>query len=367
MSKWFKAIGLMSGTSMDGIDVALLETDGADGVRRIGGRSYAYDEAFRARLRAGLGDALGMVARDERPGELAALESDLTERHAAAVSRFCEDSGVDLASVEVIGFHGQTVLHRPEAGLTVQLGDGRLLAEETGRPVVFDMRAADVAAGGQGAPMAPVYHRAMVGGGSEGVPAAVLNIGGVANVTFVGSGGDLLAFDTGPGNALLDDWVAAKGGGFDEDGRVSGAGTADLTVMAGLLQQNFFVEPPPKSLDRNAFTVSGLEGLSVEDGAATLAAFTVEAVGLAARWFPEPVERWIVCGGGRRNRTIMAGLNARLKAAAVTAEDVGFDGDLVEAEAWAYLAVRSRLGLALTFPGTTGVAEEMTGGVLVGA
>lgn len=361
MSKLIRSIGLMSGTSIDGIDVALIETDGMDVIRRLGGRSYAYGQEFRARLKAGLGDAAAIVERTERPGDLARLEHDLTLLHAEAVAQFRDDAGIGHLEIEIVGFHGQTVLHRPDAALTVQLGDGALLAERTGIPVVFDMRAADVAAGGQGAPLAPAYHRAMAAG-YEGAT-AVLNIGGVANVTFIGADGMLMAFDTGPGNALLDDWIAGRStGAFDRDGAVSAAGRADEAIVAAWLSRPFFQNPPPKSLDRNSFDIDEIQDKSLEDGAATLAAFTTAAVALAGRWLPTLPRRWIVTGGGRRNPTIMRELGRRLGAPVMAAEDAGFDGDLVEAEAWAYLAVRSLRGLALSYPGTTGVPQPLTGG-----
>lgn len=360
-AKLMRAIGLMSGTSMDGIDVALIETDGQAFVRRLGFVSVAYDDAFRERLRQGLRDATGITMRTARPGILARLERELTERHAAAVTGFLQTIKLGADDIDLIAFHGQTVLHRPEAGLTVQIGDGARLAELTGIDVVYDLRAADVAGGGQGAPLAPVYHRAMVAQ-FEGEATAVLNIGGVANVTFIGPGESLLAFDTGPGNALLDDWVREHTeAAYDVDGRTSASGKVDSDVISAWMQHEYFQLAPPKSLDRNAFDMRAVSGFSLEDGAATLAAFTVESVVHAARYAEEMPARWIVCGGGRRNATLMAGLRSRLPEV-MAAEDAEFDGDAIEAEAWAYLGVRSRLELPTTFPGTTGVARAMTGG-----
>ncbi len=367
-SSMMRAIGLMSGTSMDGIDVAMIETDGSDVVKRAGFASTAYDEPFRGRLRQALQDAASIGSREVRPGCLGDVERELTERHAAAVAEFLSGHGLVATDIDVVAFHGQTVLHRPDQGLTVQIGDGSLLAQSTRIDVVYDLRAADVAAGGQGAPLAPAYHRAMVeqlGDLFGQAPMAVLNIGGVANVTFVAEDGGLIAFDTGPGNALIDDFVFSRtGDGFDTDGRISGAGTVDAAILVELMSNGYFAEPPPKSLDRNDFAAGRLGALSAEDGAATLAAFTVESIAASERHALEVPVRWIVCGGGRRNPTIMAGLRERLTGSVMTAEDVGFDGDAIEAEAWAYLGVRSLKGAPLTFPGTTGVMREMTGGVV---
>jgi anhydro-N-acetylmuramic acid kinase len=360
-----RALGLMSGTSLDGVDVALIETDGENDVRRGPSMTIAYDRDARKRLASALAEARGLTERKARPASLAAIEREITERHADAIDAFIVKHAIKASEIDVIGFHGQTVLHRPEAGLTVQLGLGSLLADRTGRPVVFDMRAADVAAGGQGAPLAPVYHRALANALPER-PVAVVNIGGVANVTWIGRDGRLIAFDAGPGNALIDDWMLKKlGEARDEDGRAALAGKVHDDVVRFYLNHSFFAAPPPKSLDRNAFFWDLIEGMSVEDGAATLAAFTAGAVARAREHMPEEPELWVVSGGGRRNRAIMTMIAGLVEHAVVPAEAAGFDGDSIEAEAWAYMAVRCVKGLPITFPGTTGVAREMTGGVLV--
>ena len=367
MSKIRRALGLMSGTSMDGIDLALIETDGDGHVRRLGSGSVAYDEAFRARLRQALADARGLTRREDRPGCLADVERELTEQHAEAALRFLGDRMLQPSAVDVIGFHGQTVLHRPEIGLTAQLGDGRLLASRTDIDVVYDMRAADCAAAGEGAPLVPVYHRALVARMPER-PIAVLNVGGVANVTWIGRDGTMIAFDTGPGNALIDDWMLRHtGSALDPDGAIAGGGTVNEAVLHALVMHPYFAKPVPKSLDRNTFLPELAHGLSPADGAATLTAFTAEAAIKAREHMPEEPKLWVVCGGGRRNRTLMGMLAARVENAVVPAEALGLDGDTLEAEAWAYLAVRSLDGLPITFPGTTGVREPMTGGVLARA
>lgn len=363
----WRALGLMSGTSMDGIDVAVIETDGEAVVARGHTATYPYSDSFREKLRQGLFEVAGLRQRDERPGRLKLLEQYLTELHAEAVSHYLADHHIDPLSIDVIGFHGQTVLHRPEKGLTVQLGDGALLSRLAGRPVVYDLRAADVAAGGQGAPLAPAYHRALAAG-IDVRPLAILNLGGVANVTWIGRDGTLIAFDTGPASAMIDDWVHSRTGKpFDEDGKLAGAGKVHEDILADLLSHPYFVEPPPKSLDRNAFSLSRLAHLSTEDGAATLTAFSAAAIVRARKHFPEQPALWIVAGGGRRNATLMSMIATRLMATVLPAEEFGLDGDAVEAEAWAFLAVRSRLGLPITFPGTTGVPQPLSGGVLAGA
>jgi anhydro-N-acetylmuramic acid kinase len=359
------ALGLMSGTSLDGIDVALIETDG-ERIARFGPAGYRpYAEGERDLLRHALADATGLSDRAARPGVLAEAEMLVTQAHADAVEDFLRTHGLDRSKIAVIGFHGQTVLHRPEQGLTVQIGDGAALARRTGVPVVFDLRAADVAAGGQGAPLVPVFHRALVENLQRPRPVAVLNIGGVANVSYV-DGDDLIACDTGPGNALVDDFMMAKSGApYDRDGAAAARGRIDEAWVAGALAHPYFVMPPPKSLDRNAFASLDASGLSLEDGAATLTAFTAAALAAVVPLLPRSPRSWIVAGGGARNPSMMRMLGERLAPATVeAAQTFGWSSDAIEAQAFAFLAVRSLNGLPITFPGTTGAPQPMTGGIL---
>jgi anhydro-N-acetylmuramic acid kinase len=361
MSKIYTSIGLMSGTSLDGIDVALIKTDGESFVERGPNMTCSYSPEQEARLRQALKDAFSLTDRAERPGSLATVEEELTHWHVGALEKFFESTAFDNSMIDVIGFHGQTVLHRPEQKLTVQLGLGQIIADTFLTPVVYDMRANDVASGGQGAPLVPAYHRAL----AKNAPVAFVNIGGVANVTYVGAEGELLAFDTGPGNALINDWIHKHTGAIrDEGGKIAMCGKISDLHLHQTLQHNFFSQQPPKSLDRNSFSAFNFDDLTLEDGAATLTAFTVRSIGAASNWFPSPVKSWIICGGGRHNAAIMQGLRASLKNVQ-SAEDVNLNGDSMEAEAWAYLAVRSLRGLPITFPGTTGVPNEMTGGLIV--
>jgi anhydro-N-acetylmuramic acid kinase len=364
MTKVLRAIGLMSGTSLDGIDIALIETDGRDRVKRLAAHTVAYDEPFRERLRAALTAAKTLTCRSATPGLLQEVEREITQRHADATLKFMGDRMLQPAAIDVIGFHGQTVLHKPQERLTVQLGDGPLLARLTGIDVVYDLRAADVEAGGQGAPLAPAYHRALSARLPER-PCAFLNLGGVANVTWIGRNGQLIAFDTGPGNALIDDWCLKHTGlPRDEGGKLALSGRLDEDALIALLTHPYFSALPPKSLDRDAFSAAPVARLAAADGAATLTAFTAEAVKRALAVVPEPPAYWVVCGGGRHNRALMLALAERLEAVVAPVEAVGLDGDAMEAEAWAYLAVRSLDCLPVSFPGTTGVAHPQTGGVL---
>jgi anhydro-N-acetylmuramic acid kinase len=367
-----RAIGLMSGTSMDGIDVALIETDGEAAVARGPSAEYAYDAAFKRQIAAVLDEAKEISRRSERPGSLLALEKEITERHADAVLRFMLEYGIATEGVDAIGFHGQTVLHRPKAGFTVQLGDGALLARQTGIAVVYDMRANDMAHGGQGAPLVPAYHAALAAGLDPALtrnrPVCFVNIGGISNITYVRRDHPPIAFDTGPGNALIDQWVERHAGiPFDDGGRIAAEGGIHAELVDAYLADPFFGKKPPKSLDRSDFDLDLVEGLELSDGARTLARVTAEAIMAAARHLPAGPGLWIICGGGRKNAAVMsdlADLAAHQASRVVSAEECGLNGGSMEAEAWAYLAVRSLKGLALTFPETTGVREAVTGGVL---
>ena len=362
------AIGLMSGTSQDGVDVASIETDG-EVIARFGPTAYRpYGRDERTLLRRATAAAANLTERLERPAIVAQAEALVNAAHAEAVETFLAANGVTPADVAVIGFHGQTVLHRPERGLTIQLGDGAKLAARLGIAVVSDFRAADVAAGGQGAPLAPVFHRALLRQLGREPPVAVLNVGGVANVTYI-DGDELIACDTGPGNALLDDFVRLRTGRLlDIDGRAAQAGVVDEAAVGRLLEHPFFAMPPPKSLARNDFrgwVGAALDDSSVEDGAATLTALTAASVARIVAHLPRAPRTWIVGGGGARNPTLMRMLAQRLAPARVeTGHAAGWSVDSLEAQAFAYLAVRSLRGQPVTFPGTTGAPRPLTGGVL---
>ncbi|MGC2855805.1 anhydro-N-acetylmuramic acid kinase [Novispirillum sp. DQ9] len=350
------AIGLMSGTSMDGIDAALIETDG-ERVTAFGPRlTLPYDPPFREALRGVLGETAD-------PFRVAMVEAALTSAHVDAVEALLAAAG--RPRVDVIGFHGHTVFHAPDRRLTRQIGDGAALARATGLRVVYDLRSADVAAGGQGAPLVPVYHRALAADLDR--PLAVLNLGGVGNVTFLDKSGAPVAFDTGPGNALIDDWCARHTGQpIDRDGALAAAGTPSEAIIARLLAHPYFAAVPPKSLDRDAFgaLVAAVGALSPADGAATLTAFTAASVAAARAHLPAAPHRWLVTGGGRLNPVLMEFLRRRLEAEVEPVEAVGWDGDALEAQAFAFLAVRHLRGLPQTWPTTTGCPAPMTGGRL---
>ena len=389
------ALGLMSGTSLDGLDGALLRTDGMQ-VLEFGPRATIP-------MPDGLADDLRGLMQGSGAGWLS-IEKRFTEAQVPLVARLLEEAGKSPGEIGCIGFHGQTIVHRPAEGITWQIGNGALLAERTRIPVVADFRRRDIAAGGQGAPLVPLYHAALaamlssprprgeVGRGEATLPPvekvpppqpspasgggsiyslAVLNIGGISNVTWLGEPNLLMpyihALDCGPGNALLNDWVRQKmGWEFDQHGMLAAAGTVDEAALAAYLAHPFFTTPPPKSLDRHDFTLDPVAHLSPEDGAATLAAFTAVAVAQSMQWLPDAPQRWLVCGGGRHNPVIMEALRRAVNAPVEPVEAVGWNGDALEAEAFAFLAVRLLRGLPISLPETTGVSRAVTGGGFYG-
>ncbi|HKB95862.1 MAG TPA: anhydro-N-acetylmuramic acid kinase [Rhizomicrobium sp.] len=357
-----KVIGLMSGTSLDGIDAALLETDGEAVVRPGPSLIMPYDGEIRALLRAALDTAREVAQGAPVPHSIREAERVLTEAHAGAVTALLDKAGLAADQVSLIGFHGQTILHRPERHWTWQIGDGALLARLTGIDVINDFRSADVKAGGQGAPLMPLYHAALARKSGLAEPLVLTNIGGVAQVTYI-EGDTVLAFDTGPGNAPIDDWMQRHSGKpVDQDGALARSGKVNEAALAKMLANPFFDRMPPKSLDRMDFGMEAVERLSPEDGAATLTAFTAASIARAREYFLEPAATWVVTGGGRHNGFLMDQLRARMNAPVLKTEDAGWNGDAMEAEGFAYLAVRSKKGLPLSLPTTTGVKQPMTGG-----
>ena len=356
-NKAVRALGAMSGTSLDGVDVAVIETDG-EAILGFGETGYRpYSEAERAVLRAGLGIWSGP--------EVEAAASVVEEAHAEALGGIASD---------VIGFHGQTLAHAPRVEGTLQVGDGAALARRLGRPVVWDFRSADVAAGGEGAPFAPVFHHACMRWAGITTPVAVLNLGGVGNLTYVDpritrpeDPGALLAFDTGPANAPINDLMQTRRArALDQGGELAAQGQVNEAAVDAFLTSSYFSRTPPKSLDRNDFPQieSLVASLGDADAAATLTAMVAASVAKGAEHCPEPPDRILVTGGGRHNPVMMRMLAERLTCAVEPVEAVGLDGDMLEAQAFAFMAVRVMRGLPNSMPGTTGVPKPVCGGIV---
>ena len=361
-NKIYTALGLMSGTSLDGVDAAVIETDGE---RIFGfGRASCVEFPDDARpVKEAVQTALKWRFKGPPPNSLQIGSDYIDAVHVKAVE------SLGMNNVDIIGYHGQTVFHHPaigkSKGQTLQLGNGQTLARKFGVPCVYDFRTADVEAGGQGAPLAPIYHKALAAYSELSGRVAVVNIGGVSNVTLIEGDAPLIATDCGPGNGPLDSWMSLKGAGrYDKNGRASLTGMPDLKRIASWFDRDFFKRPIPRSADRYDFDVlPDMRDMSVEDGAATLASFCAQSIARDLKSFdPNSI---IICGGGRHNPAIMGMLDMHTTGAVMKAEDVGWDGDALEAQAFAYLAVRTLRGLPISFPGTTGVKTPMTGGVVV--
>jgi anhydro-N-acetylmuramic acid kinase len=367
-----RVLGFMSGTSLDAIDMAILETDG-EAIHAFGPAGECkLSVETRAVIQAATDQARVWPRGEPEPAVFADAARAVAEAHLAAAREFLSEHGFRPDQIDLVGFHGQTVLHeRPTAeqiGRTVQLGEAAILARGLGVPVAHGFRQDDVAAGGEGAPLAPIYHAALARYARLPAPVAVLNLGGVANITLMGEGELFHGFDTGPANGMIDLLVQARGlGRYDEGGRLALSGQVAAEVLEGLLTHPYFDAPPPKSLDRYDFPMSSVEGLSDADAATTLVAFTAQAVARGLDWFDEQhrPKTVIAAGGGRHNPAIMQALAGALPARVISAEDAGWRGDSIEAEAFAYLAARTAHGLPISFPGTTGVKAPMTGGKIV--
>ena len=366
-----RVLGFMSGTSLDAVDMAILETDGetVSAYGPCGERKLS--ETTRAMAMAATQAGFRWARGTAEPVVFAEAARAVAGEHLTAAQEFLAANGIDAASLDLAGFHGQTVLHeRPKPGVvgrTVQLGDARLLAEGLGIPVAYNFRTADVAAGGQGAPLAPIYHAALVARSNLTKPVAVLNLGGVANITLITrQDADLQAFDTGPANGMIDLLVQERTGArCDLDGVLAAEGTVSVDALKALLSSPYFSESGPKSLDRYDFSLDPVRSLSLEDGCATLTAFTAAAIALAIAACRETPTALVACGGGRHNPTLMRMIANHAGVPVMTAEDAGWRGDAIEAEAFAYLAARTKRGLPISFPGTTGVFAPMTGGKIV--
>ena len=363
-----RVLGFMTGTSLDAVDMAVLETDG----ETIGAFGPAGERkltpATRAIIEEATRAALAWPSNAQRPGVFETAARAIADEHLAAARDFMAQHRLTSNDLDLVGVHGQTVLHEPPAparvvGRTVQLIDAQRLSDGLGLAVAYGFRTADVAAGGQGAPLAPIYHQALAHWSKLDLPVAVVNLGGVGNVTLVGADGLLEAFDTGPANGMVDLFVQARTGArCDEGGALAAAGRVDAAILAAYLAHPYFAARGPKSLDRFDFSLEPVANLSLKDGAATLTAFAAHAVALGIDACSVAPRQLVVCGGGRHNPALMAAIGERLPISVQTAEAVGWRGDSIEAEAFAYLAARTARGLPISFPTTTGVDRAIPGG-----
>lgn len=363
MSKLYKAIGLMSGTSMDGIDLAFIESDGKKIIKRQDFAYQAYEETFKATLK----DLIYQAPNLER---IKNVENDLTLIHANLVNQFLLQHNLSKNDIDLVAFHGHTILHMPEKNITWQIGNGHLLANTIGIDVICDFRSNDVSLGGQGAPLVPIYHFYLLS--QHPKPCALLNIGGISNITYFSSNKehDIQAFDLCFGNAPFDDLMKEKFQlPFDADGTLTQSGTADIILANRILQNDIFHRKPPKSFDRDEFAhlIAPIKSLSnAQDALATFAYMHAKTLEFNLAFLKEKPHSIFICGGGRKNQGLMQEMKRHLKDIIIQEiENIDLNGDAIEAEAFAFLGIRSLLGLPISFKNTTGVKHDACGGVFI--
>lgn len=359
--KTLQALGMKSTNSLEGVAVSLISTDGVDVYGVSCNEVFPYDEELCDKIRKILGKK---PDTEENKAEIREVEIELTEFHTQLIKDFLSYHN---HKIDVIGFHGHTIFHDPNEHYTHQIGDGRLLAQNSGIKVVGKFAKADIFAGGQGAPLYPIYHQALCSNMEK--PLAIINIGGNSSITFLGSNGEMLAFDSGPGNAVINDWTFKKAGQqMDFNGKFAITGTVNEKIVDTLMRHKFFAKYPPKAIDRNTFKskLEHLEGLSLEDGAATATAFVAESIAYAISFYlPEQPKEVILCGGGAKNPSLKRFIRQRLNKIEVkSGEEYSWDVNTIEAQAIGYLAVRRLYNLPSTFPSTTGALQPIVCGNL---
>ncbi len=375
MGKLYTSLGLMSGTSMDGVDASIIETDGNREYTTKMDQYFEYEHELREKLvniRAKIFNADHLKFYSK---EIKDLEREITLFHANAVNEILTISKIE---VDFIGFHGQTIFHDSNKKITKQLGDGKLLSQLTKKVVVYDFRQNDLKNGGQGAPLASIFHNAMTNKFlkkelNDNYSVNILNIGGISNITNTVKWEEfefkhVRACDIAPGNCLIDEWVRKKSKNkFDNYGALANIGKTDELILNQALENFNFGPPYKESLDINDFDISFVKGLSLENGASTLTDFTATQIAKALIYFKDPLRPsiWLVCGGGRKNKHLIRSIENFQKIVLFPVEKYGIDGDFVESQAFAYLAIRSFLKLPISFPSTTGCKEPTTGGKIV--
>lgn len=365
MKQLITSIGLMSGTSVDGIDISTIQSDGEDKLVLLGDYYYKYSDSFRSEI-MGLKDII-LKKEDLRKHEkiIKEIEKKITTTHALAVEENLEKLKIDRKNIDIVGFHGQTVFHSFRDKISKQIADGKLLSSLIKLDVVNDFRSSDINNGGQGAPLTPIYHSLIQKIKKIKLPVAFVNIGGIANITYIGPDSKMLSFDTGPGNSLIDRYLKIKSNNkinFDEEGKIASRGNPDEIILESYLNDPYFEMKPPKTLDINDFTISLIRGLSYENSVATLTELTARTIVNAFFLVPEKPKKILLCGGGRKNKFLVERIKKTSQIETVNIDEYELDGDFTESQAFGYLAIRALLKKPISFPETTGVKNSITGG-----
>ena len=363
MNRNFFSLGLMSGTSMDGIDVSIIKSDGDQYVEIIDDLYLEYENRLKIKLRKIINlcsskDQFLKISKD-----IHVIEKAITHYHAKACKLIIEKN--KEIKLDLIGFHGQTVMHKPQEGYSIQIGDSKLLSKLTNTTVVSNFRENDILNGGQGAPLTPLYHQLILNKIKLNPPLALINIGGISNISYMKEYDKIIGFDAGPGNYLIDKWIKLKANlEFDKDGLIAKSGKVNKDLLKKLLCDSYYKKKPPKSLDVKDFDFQSINQLSLQDGLATLSMLTVESIIMAINSFEKYPNKILVSGGGRKNKFIFNNIKKNIKSSILLIDEFNFDGDFIESQAFAYLAIRSYLKKYITYPNITGVKKPSLGGTI---
>lgn len=368
MTKIYTAIGLMSGTSCDGIDASIIQSDGEERLKILFNDYIAFDidtieniKKIREKINKSKDLKLNI-------GQINKLEEDITFLHAKSVKQIMEKAKIKHSEIDVIGFHGQTIFHSAADKISKQIGSGELLNKLTGLNVVYNFRENDIKNGGQGAPLTPIYHELIQRKLKTNLPVVFLNIGGIANITYINKKKKIYGYDSGPGNCLMDQFLQIKTDykiKFDKNGEIAKKGNCNEIILENYLNDSYYNLQPPKTLDIKDFSLSIIRGLSIEDSIATLAELTVRTIVDSLNFFKDKPELIILMGGGRKNNYFLEKIQILSKIKTINIDSLNFDGDFIESQTFAYLAIRSKLKKIITYPETTGVTKASTGGDLI--
>ena len=363
MPKFYYSLGFMSGTSLDGIDASIIKSDGEKFVEIIDNKYIKYNDKLRSKLTKIVDKCTSKVKFRKLSQTIRQVEKEMTILHAKLFKILKRKN--NTLKIDLIGFHGQTILHKPKKGYSFQIGNSKLLSKLTKTKVISNFREIDIINGGQGSPLTPLYHKLILLKIKSKLPAAVINIGGITNITYLKNKNKIISFDTGPGNCLLDKWVKNNiGKNFDEKGAYSKQGKVNKKILKKLLSDPYYKKKFPKSLDTKNFNLRYVNKLNFKDGCATLSMLTIKSIYLAIKKLKQIPFLILVSGGGRKNKFLINNLRKLLNIPVDVIEKFNFNGDFIESQAFAYLAIRSYLKKIITLPSTTGVSKPSSGGSL---
>ena len=363
MSKYLYSLGLMSGTSVDGVDASIIKSDGEQFLEIIDDIYVKYDDHFKVKLKKIIDSCYSKDEFNNLSNSIKDIEKEITLFHDQACKLIIKKNR--NIKIDIIGFHGQTILHKPQEGYSIQIGDSQLLSKLTNTTVVSNFRENDILNGGQGAPLSPLYHHLILSKIKSNLPSAVVNIGGISNITYVENENKIKSFDTGPGNYLIDKWVKMNSKmEFDDKGQLAKSGKSNEIILEKFLSNQYYKKKLPKSLDVKDFNLNDLSKSSLEDGCATLSMLTVKSICMAINSFSITPNKILFSGGGRKNDFIITNIKKIIKESIHLIDEFNFDGDFIESQAFAYLAIRSYLKKFITFPTTTGAKKPSLGGTI---